>query len=236
MPISNLEKKLPKHRMKRDSTVESPFGKFMREAKEQEIKDLQDKKEKEILALEEKKKNEDIIRIYLDKLQKQLRDKKLTVFHTFPDKPGFKKYTGGEAFVENFVAKDPAKYANQKIAVFNILFHQNKEDSINRSVGNWLTVAMNVFCPNEKGKMRHREYIVHSANYVWRIQDFKITRFTFKLIEAIMHPVVNKKADYTSFSGLFLSFVISDLEKRGFKMKEFLNPLAGITQTFVEDK
>jgi hypothetical protein len=234
MPIISLEKKLPKHRMKRDSTVESPFGKFMREAKEQEIKDLQDKKEKEILALEEKKKNEDIIRIYLDKLQKQLRDKKLIVFHTFPDKPGFKKYTGGEAFVEKFVAKDPAKYANQKIAVFNIMFYQNeKEDSLDRSVGNWLSVNMQVFCPNDKGKMRHSKYIVHGANYVWRIQDFKITRFTFKLIENIMHPVVNKKDDFTSFSGVFLSAVISRLEKKGFKMKDVLNPLAGITQNFV---
>jgi hypothetical protein len=233
MPINNVAEKIPKHRMKRDSTVESPFGKSMREMREKEVKDLQDKKEKEILALEEKKKNEDIIRIYLDKLQKQLRDKKLTVFHTFPDKPGFKKYTGGEATVEKLIAKNPTKYANKKIVIFNIMFHQNeKEDSFKRSAGSWLSVGMNVFCPNEKGKLRHREYIVHSANYVWRIQDFKVTRFTFKLIEAIMYPVVNKKADYSSL-GVFLSFVISDLERRGFKMKEFLNPLAGITQTYV---
>jgi hypothetical protein len=216
-------------------TGESPFKKSLREMREQRAKDLQDKKEKEILALEEKKKNETIIRIYLDKLDKQLSDKKLHVFHTFPDKPGFKKYTGGEVFVEKFVAKDPAKYANQKIVVFNIMFHQNqKEDSFKRSAGSWLSVGMNVFCPNEKGKLRHREYLVHSANYVWRIQDFKVTRFTFKLLEAIMHPVVNKKADYSSL-GVFLSFVISNLEKKGFKMKEFLNPLAGITQNFVEN-
>jgi hypothetical protein len=63
---------------------------------------------------------------------------------------------------------------------------------------------------------------------MWTNEDFAITKFSFKLIEAIMYPISKKAIKCPSICGVHISYVIKELKKKGYNLDEFLNPLAGL--------
>jgi hypothetical protein len=66
------------------------------------------------------------------------------------------------------------------------------------------------------------------GHFVWKTEDFKTTKFSFKLLEEIMRPVYNVKYDCTSLMGFQISDVIKDLKKNKVDLSDILKPLAKV--------
>jgi hypothetical protein len=214
---------MPPKKVGGNDKPESPFKKRMREKVENEIKAKQ-------LAEVEKKREAGIITTYLDKLEKQMRDKKLSSFYVLVDNVGFKKYNVGSSTIQKIVDENPKKYIGKKIALFGIFYYQhNKIDSFESFKDVWLKVTLKIFCPNGNGKINNDDYKAHGVNFYWRTEDFKKTRFTFKFLEMIMHAFTDKYSDLTiSLTGLTLERLFHHLDERKVAYKHLLNPLAGL--------
>jgi hypothetical protein len=216
---------MPPKKVGGDDKPESPLKKRMREKAENKIKERQ-------LADVEKKREAGIITTYLDKLEKQIRDKKLSSFYVFADNAGFKKYNGGPSTIQKIFDENPEKYIGKKIASFGIFYHQNEkeEDSFNRRRGAWLSVTLQIFCPNNQtGKISNYDSKAYGVNFYWRTEDFKKTRFTFKFLEMIMLAFLDKYSDLSiSLKGLTLERLFYYLDERKVAYKHLLNPLAGL--------
>jgi hypothetical protein len=206
-----------------DDKPESSFKKRMREKAENEIKKKQ-------LAEIEKKREDLIITIYLDKLEKQIRDKKLSCFYVLADNAGFKKYNGSSATIQKLFDENPEKYIGKKIALFGIFYHQHdKENTFDSLKDVWLSVTLQIFCPNGRTKkISNYDSKAYGVNFYWRTEDFRRTRFTFKFLEMIMHAFIDKYSDFTTFKGLTLERLFHHLDERKIAYKHLLNPLAGL--------
>jgi hypothetical protein len=66
------------------------------------------------------------------------------------------------------------------------------------------------------------------GHYVWKTEDFATTKFSFKLAEEIMRPVVDEKFDCTSLMGFQITDVIKDLKKIKVDLSDILKPLANV--------
>jgi hypothetical protein len=206
---------------------ESDYARMSREYDEKRAKEAARKKQKEIDAIEEEKRKAVIIRKYLTKLDIQIKEKNLYDFWTFPDRSGFKKIGKGFGYeqMQKLVQKDINKYANRQIMLYQIRLEHNESDtSTHRKYGTWLLVDTVVFKINSKGEFESDG----GCHYVWRDEDFKLTKFSFKLLETIMHPITDHKLNCVSLMGYPLTNIIKRLEKLGIDFSDVLNPLAGI--------
>jgi hypothetical protein len=192
---------------------------------EKEARELADKKQAEKDALKEKKRAEKVIKSYLDKLEVQIKEKNLLSFWVFPDVKGFKKI--GNRFnykkISKLIQDDLDKYANRQIVQFQLLFQQNEDVmTIHRKVGNWFLVEMMLYEIDDKGILKNTS----GCHYAWRNGDFKITKFSFKLLETIMYPIANGVHSCVSILGIPLWNVIEQLQKKGVDFTDVLKPLA----------
>jgi hypothetical protein len=206
-----------------DDKPESPFKKRMREKVENEIKEKR-------LAEIEKKIEDGIITTYLDKLEKQIRDKKLSSFYVLADNAGFKKFNGSSGTIQKMFDENPEKYIGKKIASFTIFYHQHdKENDFDSLKDVWLSVTLQIFCPNNQtGKISNYDSKAHGVKFYWRTEDFRKTRFTFKFLEMIMHAFIDKYSDLRSLKGMTIERLFYHLDKRKIAYKHLLNPLAGL--------
>ena len=208
---------------------ESSLQKTRRMRLEKEAKEIQDKKDKAKADLEEKMRRAEIIRPYLTKLEAKIKEKNLYKFWTFTDRSGFKKIHASMKEIKQLVKSDIERFKRRKIAAFTISFyHNDAENTLHRSLDIWLGVSFTVYEMDNDCRMDNPKYRAMGGHYIWKTEDFKTTKFSFKLLEEIMRPVVDEKYDCTSLMGFRVTEVIKDLKKIKVNLSDILNPLAGI--------
>jgi hypothetical protein len=78
----------------------------------------------------------------------------------------------------------------EKYAIIDNYKDPKKYKDINH---NWLIVDLIVYHIDDTGGMIGNNEEAWGCTYSWRDDDFKLTKFSFKLLEKIMHLVVEKK-------------------------------------------
>lgn len=216
---------IPKKNKVTQSKTESAYERIKRERIEKEAKDLADKKQAEKDAIKEKKRAEKVIIAYLDKLEAQIKEKNLLNFWSFPDVKGFKKIWNNYSYkqIDKVIQDDLNHYKNKQVMRFNIIFiHNDSKTSLARKNGNWFLISMMLFKIDDEGELENTS----GCRFGWRDNDFKITKFSFKLLETIMYPVANHKHSCISILGIPLWNVIEQLQKKGIDFTDVLKPLA----------
>ena len=207
---------------------ESGYAKIKREGREQREAVINKEKEKVLANKMEEERLEKIVIPHLDKLEKQLREKKTQTFWTFPDRAGFKKIKSATFNqIQDMVKLDKKRYANRKICLVEISFLQNsKITDIYRKDGILLIASLSVFHMDDNCLLNGKNKST-GATFNWRLEDFKLTKLTYKLLETIMYPVVNEIHHSASLSGIPLKVIIKSLEKKGIDFSDVLVRLSG---------
>ena len=207
---------------------ESGYAKIKREGREQREAVINKEKEKVLANKMEEERLEKIVLPYLDKLEKQLEEKKTDIFWTFPDRAGFKKIKIPDFDrIQELVKLDIPKYTNRKICSIQLSFLQNDLiTDIYRKSGILLIVSLSVYHMDKKCNLVGKNKPA-GCDINWKLQDFQLTKPTFKLIEALMHLVTDGKFQAPSLSGFPIKFIINDLKKKKINLDDDLTPLAG---------
>jgi hypothetical protein len=147
-------------------------------------------------------------------------------FWTFADRKGFKKFSGSDKKIDKMLKGDINKYRNRQLAEYVIQFHHNeKENSIFRSNGQWLNVTIRVFNIDNDG-VRIGKNKFHECSITWKDADFGVSKFSLKLAEKFLKPLADNKVNCSSIFGLTLRFVIDHYkEKVGMDFSDVLQPL-----------
>jgi len=216
---------------------EDSYDKFIRIREEKEAAEKKAAQQKIIDDAEEKERAHSIIFPYLDSLDAQLDAKELEGFWVFPDRSGFKKLKiAHRTEMQKIIYKDVEKYKNRKVVDFIIKTYHREGSKMKHSflnIGTYLGVHMTVYAIDEDGKMG-TGINAWGCKYKWEVEDFKITKLSFKLLEKIMEPVVRKQKQCTSIVGTPLRNLLKDLKKlkdsngKYYNFDDVLNPLAGL--------
>ena len=202
MPIKQTKVKQESDIQKISRKMEEEYSRKVKEAEDKRISD-----EKELIR------KKTIIKEYLDQLEERLESKDQAGFWVFPDRSGFKKFNGSNSKIEKMLNKDPDKYNGRQIAKYAILFHQNeKSDTMHQSSGLLLSVTIRAYDIKEKGGLLVLENS-KQCDIAWTIDDFSISKFSFKLIEKFMKPLAERKTSCVSILGKPLKFVIERYKK-----------------------
>lgn len=214
-------------KQKKEKSIETPLDKIIRKRKEKEAKAVQDAKDKEAARITEEKRLEKLVVPHLNKLEKQIVEKGFKSFWTFPDEPGFKKFKDKSLKeMQAIVNKDVAKYKNRNIAKVTISFyHQDKPSNVmRRNAGFWFAIDITIF-PIDKNGVLNGADNAWGADVGWRLEDFKITKFSLKLLQAILKPVGRHLREFTSFLGVPAERVLKELKRAGVNFDDVLAPL-----------
>ena len=223
---SKKDSKIKEYPLKEKTTKitkeETVFARVGREMREQKQKELEEKKQKEIDDAKEKNRVDKVITNYLTKLDEQLKEKS-DYFWVFPKKSGFKKLVMSDNEMKKFVKQDVEKYANKTVAYFSIhLYHDDEPDSTFRKYDIWMLVSIQIYKMNSKCKMDN----ISGCHFIWHPDDFRTTKFSYKLLETIMRPINDGKKSCVSLTGIPVTVVIKDLQKKGIDFDDVLKPLA----------
>jgi hypothetical protein len=210
---------------------ETLLARITREREEKEEKEEKNKKQKEINKLNEIERQKRIVMPYLDNLEDQINNKKAWSFWTFPDRSGFKKLKDMSVQdMQNIINEDPEKYKNRRIAYISMMtYHKNdKPTSLKSKIGTLFAVGISIRCIDDKGILSKKSGDCWGCDFRWTLDDFKTTKFSFKLLERIMIPVAEKRKTCTSLTGTDITDIIKDLEKKKYDFSDVLKPLAGL--------
>jgi len=210
--------------------IESPFIKGIREAREKREKVIHDANKKVRDADIETARTDKIIVPYLDKLQDTLVEKNLLYFWVFQDEPGFikHKYKGYNA-VQKMILNNVSKYANRTISSVSINFYHNDmaKNTNTKNYYYYLRIDINIFHIDAKGIL-NGDGASTGADIAWAADDFKLSKFSFKLLYVLLNAIVSQRYDYTSFTGIPLTYIVKDLQKIGVDFVNTLVPLPGV--------
>ena len=212
--------------IKSSTEKEDPLSKRIRE--NQEIENIKNKKkaEKELEALKEKERMEKLIVPYLDSLVEHLIKNKTHEFFIFTDRAGFKKIKIQYSEMKKLLKENIDKYKNRRLAFFSVCtHHKSGETSMSRELGLWLTVTLIIFNLDNKANLTGNE--TWGCKFSWKYNDFKITKFTYKFLEALMYPVADHKYFTKSLKGISISEIIKDLKKMKIDISDSFTPLGG---------
>jgi hypothetical protein len=207
---------------------ESSLEKTRRIRLEKDAKDLKNKKDKEKADKVEKDRQAVIIRSYLDKLQAQIKEKNLESFWTFPDRKGFKKIHIGRDDIEKLVKSDIKKYQNRPVVHFSLHFYHNEKNTFERKMDIWFGVLFTTYELDKDCRMNNPLSHISGGHAIWKTEDFKVTKFSLKLIEELMYPVVARKHSCTSITGVKITKILADLKRKRVNLDDLLTPLAGV--------
>jgi hypothetical protein len=207
MPIKGTKKSKSKK-----IEEESSFDRVSREMDEEHTKKVKRTEEKVIIDSLERERRHKLFKLYLDKLETQLKEKGMLSFWTFADRKGFKKFSGSDKKIDKMLKGDINKYRNRQLAEYIIQFHHNeKENSIFNIDDEGLRIGKNKF---------------YECSITWKDADFGISKFSLKLIEKFLKPLADNKINCSSIFGLTLRFVIDHYkEKVGMDFSDVLQPL-----------
>jgi hypothetical protein len=207
---------------------ESIYDRVEREMREKEQKEIDEKKQIEHDRLKEEERKEKIIMKYLTKLDAKFDETQSTHFWSFPDRSGFKKLYATKLEMEKFLSKTPEKYKNRKIAYFSVSFyHDSPKTSVFRQDGIWMGASVIIYTLDNDAKFSKKKKI-WGCRWMWKTDDFKLTKFSFKLLETIMYPISEKITTCESLMGLPITYVVELLEKKGVDFGDVLQPLANV--------
>lgn len=177
----------------------------------------------------EENRMEKIIVPYLDKLQQQLVEKNLLYFWIFPDESGNIKHKNINGVIEmqKLINTDIDKYKNTNIISVSISFYHNDDSTdVYRKLGIYLRVSIVVFPINNKGIIS-TDYDTWGADIIWKSIDFKLSKFSFKLIESITKAVTERNS-FPGIIGTPFINVINNLQKKGYNFNKVLVSLPGL--------
>ncbi len=200
-----------------------------REAKEKLEKEKQLKKEAE--EKKEKDRQEKLVMEYMDSMHKQVEEKQSWIFWVFPDRSGFKKIKIKlpEDF-EKMTTQEPEKYKNRWVA--NIIMsdlHNITRPTSNRVLyGHMILVTINLSLIDEDGKLARKKPNRFGCIISWEVEDFKVSKISFKLIERIMYAMLETRKSCYFMTGYPFRALIKGFEKKGYDFSDVLNPLAGL--------
>ena len=129
----------------------------------------------------------------------------------------------GQTDMQKFLKKDIKKYANRQLCEISIV-----TDPIPDKHGTYLLVNILVIYLDNDANMQGRDVRTNSCAFLWSIEDFKITKFSLKLVETMMHIIAKRKHSCSSFTGFHIEFVLEKMKKKGIDISECLTPLSGI--------
>lgn len=226
--VKKLKKTSQKALPKLPEKTETPLAKIVRLRKEKEADAIKEAKQKELDRVAEEKRMEKLVIPYLDHLQEQIVEKELLSFWTFPDEPGFKKIKNMTVKqMQAFINKNIDKYKNRNVALISISFnHHDKPTSIMRKAGFYFALDISIF-PIDKHGILNGADDAWGADISWKLEDFKTTKFSFKLLETILNPVAKRVRIFTSLLGFPATYVIDELKKIKIKFDKVLKPLPG---------
>lgn len=181
--------------------------------------------EKELTKDEIKKHNEDVISEYTTKLNNTLKEKKLFSFWTFADRSGFKKIKNMSFDqMQKAMKQDVDLYKNRQLCEVNI----NPRVKVDKRFGTWLYVSILAITTDDKANMRGKNVENNGCGFMWEEEDFKVTKFSFKLLEAIIQPIADNIHSCSNMSGFHITKIIKDLKKKGIDLNDHLSPLANL--------
>ena len=208
---------------------ENVYDKVSRENLGIREKEKYDNLEKEKAGKKEKDRIRIIIDKYLDSLDTQLDEKELYSFWTFPDRTGFKKYKNKSLKdIQRIVNKDIDQYKNRNIAKIHVKpFHHEKSDSMHGKVGVLLSVGISIFPIDNNGVLNGKDN-AWGCDFTWHDYDFKISKFSFKLLERILESVQKHDLTGSYFIGTPFTNIVYHLKKLKVNLEDVLSPLAGV--------
>ncbi|MGL5934912.1 MAG: hypothetical protein ACRCZI_04740, partial [Cetobacterium sp.] len=221
-----------KYSSKESKTIpkkESSLQRRIREKKEKE--QLETKKQKELEKAEEKEESRKhkIIYKYMENLEKKLTDKfgKHNQGYWFwNDNPKEKIFNKSITEFQNIVNKTPDKYKGKQLIDVTFIPYHNKrhEKHIFKSQDTWLSCVIKVYTTNDKNQMK----VANSCNWTWRTDDFKLSKFSFKLLNFLIKVIAAGTYTCGQLSGEPLSFMVKNMKKRGVDFGDLLQPLANV--------
>lgn len=219
--VSKLEQK-SKDSNKRN---ESDYEKRERDRKEKREREKESEKQKEIDRLAEENRLRTLVRSNVEVVQKHVRGKKLSSFWVFPDRSGFKKLDGiSFEKMQKILKEDVNKYKNRKIVHFDIPTYVKPITKKRDEEPYWIVISMIIYPIDKDGIIKLSKQT--SCTFGWGERDFKITKFSFKFLEAVMHAVIETGYYTMSIFGIRLKQLLNDLEKKGINFDDVLSPLA----------
>lgn len=169
-------------------------------------------------------KNYDTIEEYMAKLRTTLSEKKILSFWTFADRSGFKKIRNMSfQEMQDAMHADVNQYKNRQVCMIRM----NPRDKADK-FGTWLYTNVWVITTDDKANMKGKKVKENSCGFMWKEEDFKVTKFSLKLVEAIMHPIADNIHSCSNMSGFHITKIIKDLKKKGVDLSEHLSPLANL--------
>ena len=224
---------MPLKRSKKTSKKALEEGSLSRRFKLDDKKEAKEAKAK-IKAEEEAKKETErtdkIIYKYLTKLDQKFKETDTTHFWVWADRSDFKKIIKNKTEMQVTISKNPEKYIGKHIANFSIqLEHKSKgKERLFGDPDRWMSILLELYTIDKNGKISGSNDPFWACHWVWLTDDFKITKFSFKLLERIMRIVNTKKVQWPSLGGFSLHHVIKDIREKKFKIDDVLQPLAGV--------
>ena len=169
-------------------------------------------------------KNTQIISEHVAKISKSLKEKGIFSFWTFADRSGFKKIKGMSfKDMQKSMKADIEKYKNRQICEIKIMTHDKPD-----KYGTWLVVSILAITTDNEANMRGKSVKNNGCGIMWKEQDFKFTKFSLKLVGAIMHVIADGKHSCSNLTGFHIEKVIKDLNNKKIDLSDHLTPLAGL--------
>jgi hypothetical protein len=174
-----------------------------------------------------KESEDEIIKTYIDNLDKQLKEKDLYAFWTFPDRSGFKKFKfETRDDMQEFINQNINKYKNRIICKLSISTYKNFIGTGFTKYNIQIMLNMDFYNIDDKGVIKTKG--AWGGRFVWEKDDLKITKFTWKFVEKLLIPGANDEISYISFTGYPIHGLLKDLKRLKIDMSDVLHPLAGL--------
>lgn len=233
---SKKSKKSPKHEVKKQETKkqeinkkESSLARRVRERKERAEAEKLAKKQQEIDAQNEEERKHKVIYKYMEKLDAKLKETIGQGFWVWVDDPKFKKILDmGKSDLQKMILKNVDKYKGTRLA--EIYIRSSHKDHGKKSMlfankDTWINCAIGIFNIDDKGVLKYMQGCIWS----WRTDDFKISKFSYKLIRHLMHIIDRGIYKCGMLDGEPLSYMLKNMKQRGAKFpKDILVPLSGV--------
>lgn len=167
--------------------------------------------------------NEEVIKKYMEKIDSKIKENKLESFWIFPETGFTKKYRKTFTEIEKMTKKSPEKYSGKTILDIKLMTLHNDYESIPGKKGAWLVVDISAFPIGEKGELLNREG--WGIGIQWKEEDFKIGKFTFKMLEHLADIMYKKKLEITGSFGMRFKSFLKELKSEKINIDSYLTPL-----------
>lgn len=169
--------------------------------------------------------NTQIISDHIQKLHKSIKEKGIFSFWTFADRTGFKKIKGMSFNdMQKSMKSDTDRYRNRQLCEIKIQTHLKPDE-----YGTWLVVSIWSITTDNMANMEGKAVKNNGCTFKFDESDFRVTKFSFKLLEAIVHVVADGRHSCSSFTGFHIKKVLKDLKRKKIDLSDYLTPLAGLS-------